>query len=273
MLYRTHIPRQPLGAFVEQFWYCEGYEPSHAKERVLPDGSLQIVISLRHDTIPIYGGKNHEEVGRLPGCLVSGPRSRFEIIGTAELKAMAGVHFKPGGAVPFLGVPAGELTDLDVALESLWGPAANELRERVLDAGSAEEIFRVLETLLLSRAASRLALNPTVISALREFHRVPQTRTISDVAEQSGWSQKRFIELFRDAVGLTPKRFCRVRRFREALQRAANGRPVDWTDVALSCGYFDQSHFVHDFRAFAGLSPSAYLEQRSVWETHTRLDA
>jgi AraC-like DNA-binding protein len=257
-----------LRAFVELFWYCEGYAPAHAKERVLPDGSLQIVISLRHETIPIYGGGHHKEIARLPGCLVSGPRARFEVISTAEMKAIAGVHFRPGGAPPFLGVPASELSDLDVPLESLWGPIANDLREQLVEASGPDEVFRMLEACLLLRAAGKLCLNPIVAGALEEFQKVSHTRTISELADQTGLSQRRFIEIFRDNVGLTPKLFCRVRRFREALRQAGSGRRVVWSDLALSCGYYDQAHFIHDFRAFSGINPTSYLAQRGAWQSH-----
>jgi AraC-like DNA-binding protein len=75
-------------------------------------------------------------------------------------------------------------------------------------------------------------------------------------------SHKQFIEQFRREVGLTPKLFCRIRRFQEVLGLIHSQKTVNWADVACSCGYFDQAHFVNDFLAFAGLNPSAYLDRR-----------
>jgi AraC-like DNA-binding protein len=66
------------------------------------------------------------------------------------------------------------------------------------------------------------------------------------------------IQLFREHVGLTPKLFCRVRRFRAALDRIENGIPVRWAELAADCGYFDQAHLIRDFRAFAGITPLKY---------------
>ena len=119
---------------------------------------------------------------------------------------------------------------------------------------------------------SNLSLTPAVTGALKEFQKVPAAMTMNEVAEQSGLSQRRFIEVFRNAVGLTPKLFCRVRRFREALRQVDSGRPVIWSDVALSCGYYDQAHFIHDFRAFSGINPTSYLEQRGVWHSHVVIE-
>jgi transcriptional regulator GlxA family with amidase domain len=76
-------------------------------------------------------------------------------------------------------------------------------------------------------------------------------------------STRRFLDLFQREIGLSPKAFSRMRRFAAALDSIAATQDVDWTDVALSCGYFDQAHFNHDFRAFCGVSPSEYLRSRA----------
>ncbi len=75
-------------------------------------------------------------------------------------------------------------------------------------------------------------------------------------------SHKHFIAQFRRHVGLTPKLFCRIRRFQQVLTQVASRRTVEWADVAYSCGYYDQAHFVHDFQRFSGLNPSTYLSER-----------
>jgi AraC-like DNA-binding protein len=88
------------------------------------------------------------------------------------------------------------------------------------------------------------------------------------VTAQVGLSARRFIDVFGGEVGLTPKLFCRVRRFQKVLRGVAHGRRADWAAVAADCGYFDQAHFIHDFRAFSGLSPTAYLTQRTEHLNH-----
>ena len=102
-----------------------------------------------------------------------------------------------------------------------------------------------------------------------------QPRTISEVTEQIGLSPRRFIQLFSEEVGLTPKLFCRVRRFQQVLRSlqhgTLNGRQIDWADIASSCGYFDQAHFIRDFRAFSGLNPTAWLPLRGEHINHVRI--
>jgi len=272
MIYRVYIPRPPLSNFVEMFWFYGAYAPPHAKERVLPNGSMELIVSLRDDDgLRAYDQRDMGRSRSLGGCVVTGARSGFNIVDTAGQAPSMGVHFKPGGAFPFFGFPAGELRDAHVPLEAVWGAAARELRDRLLEARPPESGFRILEQALLTRASRPLERHPAVSLALADFWSVPHARTISETIERSGLSRKRFIKLFRDEVGQTPKLFSRIRRFQELLCIIESGRRVDWAELALMCGYFDQAHFIHDFREFSGLSPGSYLARRGEHPNHVVL--
>lgn len=129
--------------------------------------------------------------------------------------------------------------------------------------------------MLLARLAQnsgrQLTPHPAVAFALREFHAVPHAQTVAEVTDRIGLSPRRFISVFTGAVGLSPKTYCRVQRFQAALCAISRGERVVWTDVAASCGYYDQAHFIHDFRAFSGLTPSAYLARRGEHPNHVPL--
>jgi transcriptional regulator GlxA family with amidase domain len=184
-----------------------------------------------------------------------------------------GVYFKSGGAYPFFGQATGELHGADVPLEALWGrSAANELRERLYAERTPEARFHTLEGLLLARirlntqnARHTVARHPAVAFAVDALRASPRPGTIAQLVDQSGLSHRQFIAVFRREVGISPKRFYRLRRFLDAAHRAWEADRVDqldWAAVALACGYFDQSHLVNDFREFAGVSPTTYLRLR-----------
>jgi AraC-like DNA-binding protein len=99
----------------------------------------------------------------------------------------------------------------------------------------------------------------------------PHATTVAAVTDQIGLSAKRFIQAFRDETGFTPKVFCRIRRFQQALNRMSGCKSVEWADVALDCGYFDQAHFIHDFRAFSGINPTSYLAHQTPHRNHVPL--
>ncbi|GAB1544433.1 hypothetical protein NUACC21_71090 [Scytonema sp. NUACC21] len=178
-----------------------------------------------------------------------------------------GVHFKAGGGAPFFALPSGELHNQIVSLDDLWSRRAGELRDRLLETPTLETRFLVLERFLLARMAQRPERHPAVEFALREFQRSPVPR-VGAVTAQIGLSDRHFGQLFRNEVGLTPKVFCRVQRLRQVLYLLAEKEHADWIDIALACGYFDQAHFIHDFRSFAGCTPTTYLEQRGLHPCH-----
>jgi len=182
-----------------------------------------------------------------------------------------GVLFKPGGAYPFLDRPADKLQNLNVPLEALWKSEAHDLRDRLLEGKTPGSRFRILEQSLLSHVYAPLERHPAVTFALRAFQAVPQNRTIAEVATKTGLSQKWFIESFRAQVGLTPKLYCRLRRFLTALTLMGRRKELDWAGLALTCGYFDQAHFIRDFREFSDICPTKYVADRAEDEKHARL--
>jgi len=261
MMFHHHVPGPPLSSFVQLLWLYKSYEPVHMqrKERLMPDGSVALVINLREDVVRTYDRINLEKCHTMPGAVVCGVHTENFVIDTEEQADVAGVQFRPGGAFPFLGVPPGETHNVHVPLEDLWGSFAREVRELLLGARTAAETFEILERALLARARSGFEKHPAVAFALKEFQAAPHGKTIRSVTEKIGLSARRFADIFANEVGLTPKLFCRVRRFQRVLRVIRGGREIDWAEIALSCGYYDQAHFNHDFRAFSGINPSTYL--------------
>jgi AraC-like DNA-binding protein len=232
-------------------WFGEDYIVPHALERVLPTGEMSMIINLYEDRTRVYDSQNHGKCKTYNGAIVVGAYSQFTVIDTAEQRSTVGAVFKPGGASPFFRLPASELQDTDVSLETLWGAEARFLREQLLEAKTPEAKFAAFERALLNRMTAA---------------------PISTVTDQIGLSERRFIQLFAQQVGLTPKLYCRVQRFQRVLRHIARSREcIDWTDIALTCGYFDQAHFIHDFRAFSGINPSSYVANKTQFQNHVAL--
>jgi AraC-like DNA-binding protein len=271
MLYLTHVPGPPLSQFVHLLWLYEGYTQPHAKERVLPSGEMQIVINLLEDRSCVYDRDDTDRCQTFRGALLSGAHSEYQVISTAIQAGVIGVHFRPGGAFPFLRMPAGELRDITVSLDALWGLSAVDLRDQLLEAPTHQARFEVLERVLVAELMRGCERHPAVLFAMRRLMTAPHQTTISHLTERIGLSPKRFIQVFRDETGYSPKVFYRIRRFQQALDRMEGQRSVEWARVALDCGYFDQAHFIHDFRAFSGINPSSYLVQQTPHRNHVPL--
>jgi AraC-like DNA-binding protein len=262
------IPAPPLSRLVELLWYYENPAQPHSKERLMPDGCTTLVINLAEDETRLYDPENMSKVQRFGGSSISGPHTRSFAIDTDEQTCVVGVSFRPAGAVPFLKFPSYELHNQHLGLDDLWGRLAGELRERILAATMPREKLRILEMVLLERAAGMYDGQPVIDYAVENFLARPATTRIAEVAAKTGFSARRFAELFKQQVGMTPKLFCRVRRFQEVLGKISIGKQVRWSDIALDCGYYDQAHFIHDFRSFSGINPAKYLSDHREFPGH-----
>lgn len=258
MQYVTRRPRAPVSEFVSDIWLYSGYRPPHRFERILPSGTLELVVNLCDRPLHCYHPQTLEARCAVSGPLVSGARAAYSVVDTAQQQEIMGVHLRPGGAPALLGVPADEVEGADLPLEAFWGRAAVELRDRLLAESDADARLATLEDVLTRQVRPALASHPVLRAALERLDRPEDPIAIGALAADAGWSRQRFIRTFRAGVGLTPKAYARVRRFQAALRRFHAGGAAPWVDVAAACGYYDQAHFIRDFRAFSGLTPAAY---------------
>lgn len=258
MALRVQRPGPPLDRFVECFWHNEGERLSHRRERLLPNGSFALLFSLSEAPIRRFAHDGDIVGLALPDAAVCGAQSSYAVRDTTQPRTVLGVHFRPGGAAPLLGLPAGLITDHHVGLDALWGARSRELRERLVEAVTPEARFGLIERALRARLDAAPRHHPAVSHALRRMSAAPSLARIAEVRAETGYGAKRFIALFRDSVGLTPKLYCRVRRFQDAIERLARGEAVEWAEVAADAGFADQPHLNREFRAFAGLTPTQY---------------
>ena len=264
-----YLPKPSLSEFIQLFWYWKGHDAPYSQERILPAGMADLVIRIGS--------------GRTSKSGISGPKSKSILIERRAQDELLGVHFKIGGVFPFLGFPSDELHDVDITLADLWGERkAGQLLDLLHDARTVDMKFCVLESWFTRMARHPLRHHRAVSFALEEVQRAPGLLSSREVAEQVGLSQRRFIQIFRSEVGMTPKLLCRIRRFQgviQAIQRRGAERRhatemrdgIDWAAIALSCGYFDQPHFNHEFREFSGLTPGEYLNLRTEHARHVRV--
>jgi AraC-like DNA-binding protein len=271
-----HIPSAPLAGLVHCFWYWEGVPLAHEKERLMPNGEPTIIFQLNEERIRIYDWRDPSRFETLSHAILAGPRSQPFVIDTAQQNRVFGIQFCPGGIFPFFREPVREFENRDFDLDLMWHSAANELREQLLEAGSVNAMFRIAETALLARMVRPPELHAAVASAARSFARHPQRAKVADAVENAGMSHRRFLQLFNNQIGMTPKAFSRVRRFQRVLD-FVNARPgntrreIGWVQLALDCGYYDQAHFIHDFQNFSGFTPGVYSTIRGEHANHVPL--
>lgn len=149
MIYLTRQPAPPLSQSVDKLWIFSGYCPTHRFERVLPSGTVELVINLRDDILSCYDLEDPSRVETIRGPLMAGPREGFAVIDTKQQCEMMGAHFYPGGAASILNMPVEEFQGRDLSLNDCWGAAACELREALAIAKKPEARLAILEHALL----------------------------------------------------------------------------------------------------------------------------
>jgi hypothetical protein len=120
-IFNFYRPKPPLSKFVDSFWLYEGYNAERRTEPILPTGRLELAINLRQDEMRFHDFDVSRTSTRFSAAVVSGAHGQRFVPAAREELCVIGVHFKPGGAFPFLGLPASDLADTHVDLDILWG--------------------------------------------------------------------------------------------------------------------------------------------------------
>jgi AraC-like DNA-binding protein len=253
MVHLSARPRVPaLRPFVKSIHYHEGAFP-FGLERILPNGQAHLMINLAEDEFRTYSGEFGQSKRSYRGAALAGPHARPTILDTAEFQWLASVEFHPGGAAAFLPLPVDEVSDQAVGLDDLWKLEGRLLREQILEALTPQDKINAIESSLLRN------LRGTSSAAM--YHAVAMLNRGVPVAvsgSRLGLLPKTFVRRFREQVGLTPKRFARVRRMQRIIRSLRTCDAVDWSLLAVDYGFSDQAHLIHDFRDLTGITPMAY---------------
>jgi AraC-like DNA-binding protein len=255
-----HTVSPPLSAYVNCLYLADEPAP-YARDAIFPLPAIDVKFNFGEPWRVLARDSGAADTMR-DFSWVLGIWNRHHVIEWPERMQFLGISFKPLGAYAFLGVPLSEVHNSIVPLDAILGPLAAEAAERLHAATTPEQRFAIAEEILITRMRDRLSSSRIVAYAAKQISVRHGAVRIGELCDEIGVSRKHLITLFRRMVGCTPKELARLHRFEHALHSIDADRPVDWTAVAHENDYFDQSHFIHDFEAYTGLSPSAYLKLR-----------
>jgi len=253
-----HLREYPVHArlapFVKCIWSLESNKPfcDVPRERILPDSCVELVFHF-YDSF-----RTHFADGRTaiqPRSFVVGQMKRFLEIEPAGRIGFIAVRFFARGAYLFFHRPLSEVAAGVVDLEELWGKEARHWSERIALAGAMPERVRLVERVLLGTLKDKGHQNLVVDRGLQLIEASGGQLRVGQLAAELGVSSRQLTRHFQDSIGLTPKEFARVSRFLRAVRILGVAKYASLTEAALECGYFDQAHFNHEFREFAGMSP------------------
>ena len=238
-----YAPAEDLRPFVLRYWIVEWDlrgQPPHLQELV-PQPCVNLVFEKGDSRI--YGVST----------------ARFSRL-LADRGRVLGVKFRPGGFFPFLRKPVATLTDRSMPARELFGPEAEALEATILSQTDASEMVRLAEDFLCRRLPEPDENVETVSRIVDAIVADREITRVADLAERVGLSERTLQRLFHRYVGVSPKWVIRRYRLLEATQRVA-GAVESWPRIALDLGYFDQAHFINDFRSVVGMPPTEYARR------------
>ncbi|AUG80966.1 AraC-type DNA-binding protein [Kitasatospora sp. MMS16-BH015] len=243
-------PAPALRAFVERYWWAEG-----------EGGGLPAVLPGTGAELWVHWGGGVELAEALPAAhLVCLRRARWELSAPGAVGLVA-VRFRAGALRHFLPVGVVEVTDRVVSAAELWGPDGRRLVEEVGLAGGAGARVAVLDRFLTGLLARRPPVDPWVDAAVQLVYRRPGGLRVDRLAERLGVGPRRLQRAFPAAVGVGPKEFQRLARFQRLTRALLLADQRTYLPEALAAGYYDQNHFIREFRSFTGRRPTAVLGQ------------
>lgn len=241
-------PCLSLQPFVEHYWHI-AYD--------LPEGDIHTQTVLSYPNLHLAF---EEDIDGRRGLIYGVPSRPFERTLQGSGKVL-GIKFRAGGQYPFFPVDASKLTGSTIHATEAFGNEALEWMNAILDAENDAAMANIAEDFLLSRSPERDKQAELVETIVQDVKSDRNYMKVEQMCERSKYSMRQLQRLFRKYVGVSPKWIIKRFRLQEAAERIENESDLQWTELAEQLGYFDQAHFIKDFRSVVGQSPSDYQRQ------------
>jgi AraC-like DNA-binding protein len=222
---------------------------------LIPDTSIIIAFRLKG----IVLDKAQQGDPRLPNLVFSGLRKQPRIINYAQNSATLLVNFKEGGASVFFNIPLHHFFGQNIALEHFLPPTElAAISERLQEATTDSMRILLVEEFLKARM-NHSKVDPLIANAVQKIKEVKGDIKISHLLKELYISKDPFEKKFRQAVGTTPKQFANIIRLRNSITNYTENKSL--SEIALETGYYDQSHFIHEFKLFTGQTPLHFFRK------------
>jgi AraC-like DNA-binding protein len=249
-------PSHRLNHYVESYWcyqYNEAATCYSPPNICIPKGTVEFIVTLQGEA-ELLEGSNWV---RLDEALIVGIKTSPSIWRVRGGTKMFGIRLKPETCLQLFGTPVAEIFQKHTAVQNVVGERLNWFVEYLKNAPGTRQRIAIVESFLSKKLALYHYTENLLTKALRTIWKEEGNITTSCLSKKVYIGERQLQRLFKTTVGISPKLYSRIVRFRMAYEKAQSERNTAWTDVAYHHGYTDQAHFVKDFKAFTGLTPTA----------------
>ena len=262
MLYKEFIPGDALKPYVKCYYLFESDTNAVVEDKAFATGSMEIMFNLGTGKWQTAAG---DDFSTTPPIELWGQIIQPLTFRSLGKNTMLGIRFYPHTAAVFLHTDISLFNDQVTDVVDVTGKSVHVLHARLLDTISLNERIQLIEEFLLNRL-SHFEKKPGKItllhSVMKELKRDDFFDNIGNVASRYGVTSRYLQKLFLQYTGLTPKLYSKINRFQNSLQLIAK-KDSSLTSIAYESGYFDQSHFIREFKSFTGFKPSAFDPENS----------
>jgi AraC-like DNA-binding protein len=257
MIFRTFAPPQTLQDYVLNYWVLEWDQlDKQYIHRTTADCCSELLFHYKGSFDLLISDTQSEP------CFTSGigaPTQEFRRFVTDQSFGLFGVSLYPFAIPLLLATSPVEIANQIPDLHTLLGRPGAELEERMMLAASNSERCHLITDFLECRLLKTEEVEETIVTAVKYVTHLEQPESVQNLADRFNFSRRQFERKFKAYAGLTPKLYTRIVRFQRALDNYRNNTSRTLTEIAHDCGYYDQSHFIHDFKAFSGYHPKQYF--------------
>lgn len=256
MNYEIFKPDDELSPFVKCYWTLEGGgEVAPQKQTIVPDGCMEMIF---HHA-DLYRQYTEGECSYVqPRCFVIGQLTRPLEIEPTGVTGIFSVRFHPEGFLPFATLPIRQMENRAVALERLFGGEGQELEQKVLNAAGTLERIKLIERFLLRRLTDSETIDRIVKSTVEILLTANGQLSVGELSRQTQINRRQLERKFSEAIGLSPKQLSKTIRLQAALKMLLSRKYTRLTTLAYEGDYYDQAHFIRDFRELTGFTPKEF---------------
>ncbi len=265
MLYKEYNISPALQPFVKVIWSMESDTPAFdsgpGTMRILPDTCVELVVHFKDPYKTIFADNT---TSLQPQSMIVAQMKSFIEIRPQGKTGIFAVRFSAYGARHFLGMPMHEVANGETPLSYVWKNLATEIEERIFSATNNDIRCNILQQYLLTLLAKNGRHDTAIDFCLTEIYQSHGQISVEALAYNTGISNRQLVRRFNNCVGLSPKEFSRITKFIHALNFMNRFPEKSLTEVGYDCGYYDQAHFIRDFKEYSGLTPGEYLASGNV---------